>query len=107
MRISDWSSECALPISVAPVTDEAAVSETIAPAGSATTAAIPEGAGVVAADREGKPMLTVHFDAGKSEVSNALSTAAAAVQASLAGYPAAKSDVSGYNHPTGNVAANA
>src|SRR3546814_14999726 len=76
MRISDWSSECALPISVAPVTDEAAVSETIAPAGSATTAAIPEGAGVVAADREGKPMLTVYFDTGKSEVSNDLSTAA-------------------------------
>src|SRR3546814_11957211 len=94
MRISDWSSECALPISVAPVTDEAAVSETIAPAGSATTAAIPEGAGVVAADREGKPMLTVYFDTGKSEVSNDLSTAAAAVKAYLDGNPPATLAVS-------------
>ena len=96
---------------VAPATDEAAVSETVAPAGSATgtaaTAAIPEGAGVVAADREGKPMLTVYFDTGKSEVSNDLSTAAAGVKAYLDGNPAATLAVSGYNDPTGNAAANA
>ncbi|SBV33803.1 conserved protein of unknown function [uncultured Sphingopyxis sp.] len=96
---------------VAPPTDEAAVSETVAPAGSATgtaaTAAIPEGAGVVAADREGKPMLTVYFDTGKSEVSNDLSTAAAGVKAYLDGNPAATLAVSGYNDPTGNAAANA
>src|SRR3546814_942100 len=79
---------------VAPVTDEAAVSETIAPAGSATTAAIPEGAGVVAADREGKPMLTVYFDTGTSEVSNDLSTAAAAGTAYLDGNPVATLAVS-------------
>ncbi|HET6524047.1 DUF2853 family protein [Sphingopyxis sp.] len=96
---------------VAPATDEAAVSETVAPADSAatptTTAAIPEGAGVVAADREGKPMLTVYFDTGKSEVSNDLSTAAAAVKTYLDANPAATLAVSGYNDPTGNAAANA
>lgn len=96
---------------VAPATDEAAVSETVAPADSAatptTTAAIPEGAGVVAADREGKPMLTVYFDTGKSEVSNDLSTAAAAVKTYLDANPAAMLAVSGYNDPTGNAAANA
>lgn len=96
---------------VAPATDEAAVSETVAPADSeatpTTTAAIPEGAGVVAADREGKPMLTVYFDTGKSEVSNDLSTAAAAVKTYLDANPAAMLAVSGYNDPTGNAAANA
>lgn len=96
---------------VAPVTDQAAISETVAPAdgaaGTATAAAIPEGAGVVAADREGKPMLTVYFDTGKSDVSNDLTTAAASVKAYLDSNPAATLAVSGYNDPTGNAAANA
>lgn len=99
---------------VAPAADETAISETVAPAdgaagaaGAATAAAIPEGAGVVAADREGKPMLTVYFDTGKSEVSNDLSTAASSVKAYLESNPAATLAVSGYNDPTGNAAANA
>lgn len=94
---------------VAPATDETAISETVAPAdtGTAPVAAIPEGAGVVAADREGKPMLTVYFDTGKSEVSNDLSTAAASVKTYLDSNPAAALAVSGYNDPTGNAAANA
>ena len=92
-------------VAVAPATDETAISETVVPA--APVAAIPEGAGVVAADREGKPMLTVYFDTGKSVVSNDLSTAAASVKAYLDGNPAATLAVSGYNDPTGNAAANA
>lgn len=97
---------------VAPAADEAAVSETATPpAGDATAtaaaAAIPEGAGVVAADRAGKPMLTVYFDTGKSDVSNDLTTAASAVKAYLDSNPAATLAVSGYNDPTGNAAANA
>ena len=94
---------------VAPAADEAAISETVAPTQPATApvAAIPEGSGVVAADREGKPMLTVYFDTGKSEVSNDLTTAASAVKAYLDGNPAATIAVSGYNDPTGNAAANA
>ncbi|KGB55676.1 OmpA/MotB [Sphingopyxis sp. LC81] len=94
---------------VAPATDETAISETVAPADTATApvAAVPEGAGVVAADREGKPMLTVYFDTGKSEVSNDLTTAASAVKAYLDSNPAATLAVSGYNDPTGNAAANA
>lgn len=91
---------------VAPATDETAISETVAPA-TAPAAAIPEGAGVVVADREGKPMLTVYFDTGKSEVSNDLTTAASAVKAYLDSNPAATLAVSGYNDPTGNAAANA
>ncbi len=94
---------------VAPATDETAISETVAPTdtGTAPVAAIPEGAGVVAADREGKPMLTVYFDTGKSDVSNDLTTAASSVKAYLESNPAATLAVSGYNDPTGNAAANA
>ena len=96
---------------VAPATDEAAISETVAPAEGAAVpapaAAIPEGAGVVAADRQGKPMLTVYFDTGKSDVSNDLTTAASSVKAYLDSNPAATLAVSGYNDPTGNAAANA
>jgi len=97
---------------VVPAADTAAVSETTTPpAGDATAtaaaAAIPEGAGVVAADREGKPMLTVYFDTGKSDVSNDLTTAASLVKAYLDSNPAATLAVSGYNDPTGNAAANA
>lgn len=92
---------------VAPATDDTAISETVAPAAPAPVAAIPEGAGVVAADREGKPMLTVYFDTGKSDVSNDLTTAASAVKAYLDSNPAATLAVSGYNDPTGNAAANA
>lgn len=97
----------------APATGEPAISETVTPpadgaAGTATAAAaIPEGAGVVAADREGKPMLTVYFDTGKSDVSNDLSTAAAAVKTYVESHPDATLAVSGYNDPTGNAAANA
>lgn len=91
---------------VAPATDETAISETVAPAAT-PVAAIPEGAGVIAADREGKPMLTVYFDTGKSEVSNDLTAAASAVKAYLVSNPAATLAVSGYNDPTGNAAANA
>ena len=90
---------------VAPAVDDTAISEVVAP--TTPAAAIPEGAGVVAADREGKPMLTVYFDTGKSDVSNDLSTAASAVKAYLDGNPSATLAVSGYNDPTGNAAANA
>lgn len=84
-------------------TDSAAT----APAPAATPAPIPQGAGVVAADREGKPMLTVYFDTGKSEVSNDLSTAAANVKAYLEKNAGSKLAVSGFNDPTGNAAINA
>ena len=94
-----------------PVEGDAAISETVAPvdgaAGTTAVVAIPAGAGVVTADREGKPMLTVYFDTGKSEVSNDLTDAAASVKAHLASHPDATLAVSGYNDPTGNAAANA
>lgn len=94
----------------APAGGETAISETSTATPDAAlppVAAVPEGAGVIAAEREGKPMLTVYFDTGKSVVSNDLSTAASAVKAYVDGNPAATLAVSGYNDPTGNAAANA
>lgn len=72
-----------------------------------TTAAVPVGSAVAASERDGKPMLTVYFDTGKSEVHKDLSTAAAAVKAYADANPAATLAVSGFNDPTGNAAKNA
>lgn len=69
--------------------------------------AIPTGAGVVATDRDDRPMLTVYFETAKSEVHNDLSTAASGVKNYLDTHPDATLAVSGYNDPTGNAAANA
>lgn len=71
------------------------------------TAAVPQGAGVVASDVAGKPKLTVYFDSGKSAVTNDLAAAAANVKAYVDKNPTAKLAVSGYNDPTGNAEINA
>ena len=73
----------------------------------AAAAAVPEGAGVVASDVDGKPKLTVYFDSGKSAVTNDLTAAAANVKAYVDKNPTAKLAVSGYNDPTGNAEINA
>jgi outer membrane protein OmpA-like peptidoglycan-associated protein len=81
-------------------TVEGKATETAAPAA-------PTGSGVVAAERDGKPMLTVYFDTGKSDVSNDLSAAAAKVKEYVGSNAGAKLAVSGFNDPTGNAAINA
>jgi outer membrane protein OmpA-like peptidoglycan-associated protein len=86
-----------------PVDDAATVEAT----DTAVATAIPEGAGVIAGDREGKPMLTVYFESGKSDVSNDLSTAAAKIKAYVDANAGATVAISGYNDPTGNAAQNA
>ncbi|MFZ1367808.1 DUF2853 family protein [Sphingorhabdus sp.] len=73
----------------------------------AAAAAVPEGAGVVASDVDGKPKLTVYFDSDKSAVTNDLTAAAANVKAYVDKNPTAKLAVSGYNDPTGNAEINA
>lgn len=89
--------------------DTAATAGETADAGTATTAAatVPDGAGVVQGEVGGRPKLTVYFDTGKSDVTNDLSTAAAALKDYMTKNPAAKIAVSGYNDPTGNAALNA
>ena len=69
--------------------------------------AVPTGAGVIAEERAGLPVLVVFFDVGKSDVTNDLATASAAVKAYTDSNPNAKLSVSGYNDPTGDAVANA
>jgi outer membrane protein OmpA-like peptidoglycan-associated protein len=76
-------------------------------ANAAATAAVPAGAGVVSGTQDNKPMLTVYFDSAKSDVSNDLAAASAALKTYLAANPGAKLAVSGYNDPSGNAALNA
>jgi outer membrane protein OmpA-like peptidoglycan-associated protein len=78
-----------------------------ATAAPAPAAAVPQGSGVVAGERGGRPMLTVYFDTGKSAVSNDLAAASSKLKDYMAKNPDAKIAVSGFNDPTGNAAANA
>lgn len=73
----------------------------------AAAPAIPEGSGVVAGTRDARPMLTVYFETGGSEVSNDLAAASSVLRDYLAANPGARLSVSGFNDPTGNAALNA
>ena len=72
-----------------------------------TTIAAPASAGVTAGERNGKPMLTVYFDTGKSDVTADLAAASVKVKAFVAANTGAKIGVSGFTDPTGNAVANA
>jgi outer membrane protein OmpA-like peptidoglycan-associated protein len=78
-----------------------------APVAEPAPVAAPQGSGVLASERNGKPMLTVYFDTGKSAVAPDFPAVSAEVKAYLDANPAAKLAVSGFNDPTGNAAANA
>jgi outer membrane protein OmpA-like peptidoglycan-associated protein len=67
----------------------------------------PEGAGVVAVERDAKPILKVYFDTGKAAVTPDFTAAAGPVLAYLKANPDATLAISGFNDPTGNAAANA
>lgn len=69
--------------------------------------AIPEGAGVIASEREGKPLLTTYFDTGQSAVTEDFEAAAADILAYLEANPAASVAISGFNDPTGDAEINA
>lgn len=90
----------------APAAPPAATAPAEAPA-AAETPAIPEGAGVIAAQRDAKPMLTVYFDTGKADVSPEFQAASAELLAYLEANPEAKLAISGFNDPTGDAALNA
>jgi outer membrane protein OmpA-like peptidoglycan-associated protein len=86
----------------APAADAAAP----APAAEATPAAVPEGSGVVASTRDGKPMLTVYFDKAKTNLPTDFDKVAAVIKDYAAKNPGAKFAVSGFNSPTGSAAGN-
>lgn len=78
-----------------------------APAAAPASAPAPSGAGVIAGERDGKPMLTTYFDTGKAVVAPDFQTQAAAVLSYLKDHPAATTAISGFNDPSGNAALNA
>ncbi|MEQ1499602.1 MAG: DUF2853 family protein [Novosphingobium sp.] len=71
------------------------------------TAAIPAGAGVTSELRDGKPVVKVYFDTGKTDVAAAFAASATGLKGYLASNPGAKLAVSGYSDPSGNAAFNA
>lgn len=71
------------------------------------TVTIPTGAGVTSETRDGKPVVKVYFDSGKADVAPAFGATAAGVKAWLDSHAGSSLQVSGYNDPTGNAAANA
>lgn len=71
------------------------------------SAPAPSGAGVVAGERNGKPVLTTYFDSGKAVVAADFPAQSAAMLAYLKDNPAATAAISGFNDPTGNAARNA
>jgi outer membrane protein OmpA-like peptidoglycan-associated protein len=73
----------------------------------AAAVAIPAGAGVVSGERDGKPMVTVYFDTGKTMVAPAFGAAATGLQSYLGANAGSTLAVSGFSDPSGNAAANA
>ena len=71
------------------------------------TVAIPTGAGVTTETRDGKPVVKVYFDTGKTDILPAFGAAAGGLKAYLDGHSGSTLAVSGYNDKTGNAAANA
>jgi outer membrane protein OmpA-like peptidoglycan-associated protein len=106
--LKSCSGQEATPVADTATTEATTTEEAPEAAATAETAvAAPVGAGVAAGERNGKPMLTVYFDTGKSDVTADLAAAAAKVKAYAADNAGAKLGVSGFNDPTGNAAANA
>ncbi len=66
--------------------------------------AIPAGAGVTSELRDGKPVVKVYFDTGKTNVAPAFTPAAGGLKAYLEGHAGSKLTVSGFADPTGNAA---
>jgi outer membrane protein OmpA-like peptidoglycan-associated protein len=88
--------------------DATASTEPAAADATATAAAaVPTGSGVVAGERNGKPMLTVYFDQAKTNIPADFDKVAATIKDYAAKNPGAKFAVSGFNSPTGSAAGNA
>ena len=67
----------------------------------------PEGAGVVATEVAGRPMVSVYFDTARADIAADFETAVAPVVAWLAANPGDMAQVSGFNDPRGDAAFNA
>ncbi len=77
------------------------------PAAAPAPVEIPTGSGIIAGERNGKPMLTVYFDTAKSDLPADFAKVAKVITDYVAQNPSAKLAISGFNDPRGNAAANA
>ncbi|MEM6476984.1 MAG: OmpA family protein [Pseudomonadota bacterium] len=71
------------------------------------TPEVPEGAGVTSAEVDGKPMLSVYFDSGATEVTPDFESVSNDLREYLEANPDAKVAISGFNDPTGDAELNA
>ncbi|MEO0463280.1 MAG: OmpA family protein [Pseudomonadota bacterium] len=95
------------PTPVAPAPAPAPVVAAPAPEPAPAPLEVPEGAGVTASERAGKPLLTTYFESGKTDVVADFETAAATMLTYLEANPEASVAISGFNDPTGNAEINA
>jgi outer membrane protein OmpA-like peptidoglycan-associated protein len=91
----------------APTSDVSATATAPAIPAVPTAPVIPAGAGVTSETRDGKPVVTVYFDTGKTDVVPAFGDAATALKSYLDANAGSKLAVSGFNDKTGNAAFNA
>jgi outer membrane protein OmpA-like peptidoglycan-associated protein len=101
--VSDAASSQAAATGVA----SAAPSTAIASAPSEGSVTIPVGAGVTSEMRDGKPVVNVYFDTGKTALAPAFPDAAAGLKDYLAANPGTSLAISGYNDASGKADANA
>jgi outer membrane protein OmpA-like peptidoglycan-associated protein len=99
----------AAPVDVATpaATTTADTSMTVPAEPAAAPQAAPKGAGLIAEERDAKPLVKVYFDTGKADVVPEFAEKAATMKAYLDGHPGSIIGVSGYNDPRGNAAVNA
>ena len=79
----------------------------LAAAPAENTVPIPQGAGVTSEMRDGKPVVKVYFDSGKTDVTSAFGATAGGLKSWLDTHSGATLVVSGYSDPSGNAAVNA
>jgi outer membrane protein OmpA-like peptidoglycan-associated protein len=79
----------------------------LAAAPAENTIPIPQGAGVTSEMRDGKPVVKVYFDSGKTDVTTAFGATAGGLKSWLDTHSGATLAVSGYSDPSGNAAVNA
>jgi outer membrane protein OmpA-like peptidoglycan-associated protein len=103
-RAASATSAVAVVAEVAPAPPAAPPAATAPPAAEPV---IPAGAGVIAQETEGRPMVSVYFDTAKTDIAADFAAAAAPVKAYLDGHPGARLAVSGFNDSRGNAAFNA
>ncbi len=78
-----------------------------APAPVAAAPVVPDGAGIVTSEVDGRPVVSVYFDTAKSDIDPGFGVQTASLRDWLAAHPGNHLQVSGFNDPRGDAAFNA